>query len=734
MKKVLHLISGGDTGGAKTHIISLLGEMKNHIDLKLGVFFEDVFIEEAKDAGIPTIVFEQKSRYDLSVVNKIVEYVKSEGINLVHCHGARANFIAFFLMRKLKNVKFVSTVHSDPRLDFKGNFYKQIIFKNLNTFALKRFENYIAVSDEFKSMLINRGFSNKNIDVVYNGIDLDKKDEFVSKEEFLKRYNIPIDGIKIGILARLEEVKDHETFLRAASEFLKTQNAHFLIGGSGSQLNNLKSLCSELGIEENVFFLGEVKDPYSFINAIDINVLSSLSESFPYVILEGAKYKKPMVATNVGGIPKIVVDGVSGYTYEPRDYKALSKHLLRLSEDPQLIEQMGNALYEIVEQNYSSKIMSEIHLRIYDRILYDNSVVLSGFYGFDNQGDDAILEAIVNEFKKINPLVRIKVLSNNPEKTRRVYDVDASYRFNPFKVISTIKRSDMLISGGGSLLQDITSSRSLWYYLSVIKTSKILNKKTVIYANGVGPIQKKFNRWLTKRILRNVNLITLRDKDSADYLAEIGIDKNKCIVRSDPVFLLEENKAEADIILQEIGLDSEFIVVNLRPWINDDRLLTEVSKTLRKLMDDGHKVLLLPMHMSKDIEILKKLINITEHKNLYYYFEDMNVTTLMGIFSKAEMVVAMRLHGVIYSAAVHIKPFAISYDPKVTSFMKSIDSEYIIDVEKINSDELYNRINKCLEDDLYLENILETDKNRKELARTNAIEVLSILEEEYEKD
>ena len=734
MKKVLHLISGGDTGGAKTHIMSLLGEMKNQIDITLGVFFEDVFIEEAKAVGIPTVVFEQKNRYDLSVVKKIVQYVNNEGINLIHCHGARANFIAFFLMRKLKNIKFVSTVHSDPELDFKGNFYKQIIFKNLNTFALKKFENYIAVSDDFKNMLIKRGFSNKNIDVVYNGINLNKKDNFVTREEFLKRYGIPTDKINIGILARLDEVKDHRTFIKAAAEFLKTKDANFLIGGSGPLMNELQEMANELNVNKNLFFLGEVKDPYSFINAIDINVLSSLSESFPYVILEGAKYKKPMVATNVGGIPKIVKNDITGYTYNVGDYMALKDCLLRLANDDNKRKEFGENIFNLASENYSSQSMTRSHIEIYDRILFDKSIVLSGFYGFDNQGDDAILESIVKEFRRINPLFRLRVLSNNPDKTRKIYEVDSSYRFNPLKIMSTIKHSDMLISGGGSLLQDVTSSRSLWYYLFVIAISKHYNKKTVIYANGVGPIKKKFNRWLTKKTLKNTDLITLRDKDSADYLVEIGIEKSKCLVRSDPVFLLKENLEEADEILNSIGLEDNFIVVNLRPWHNDKNTIEEVSKALTRLMDDGKKVLLLPMHMSKDTRVLKELLENCKHKNLYCYFEDMNVTTLMGIFARASLVVAMRLHGVIYSATVHTKPLAISYDPKVTSFMDSIQSKYIISVEELNADKLYNMINDCIDDEEYLSKILETDKNRKELARLNAKEALSLLEVNYEKN
>ncbi|MFR1323787.1 MAG: polysaccharide pyruvyl transferase family protein, partial [Ezakiella massiliensis] len=147
-----------------------------------------------------------------------------------------------------------------------------------------------------------------------------------------------------------------------------------------------------------------------------------------------------------------------------------------------------------------------------------------------------------------------------------------------------------------------------------------------------------------------------------------------------------------------------------------------------------HKILIIPMHMSKDTPILKRLEDKCRNENLYSYYEDMSVTTLMGIFSKAQMVLAMRLHGVIYSAAVHTKPLAISYDPKVTSFMESIDSDYIIDINDIDGQKVYQEIKRCLDDEDYLNNIKNKDEERKELARLNAVEALDLLKDMNEKN
>ena len=287
--KVLHLISGGDTGGAKTHIISLLKGLNKLIDANVICFLEDTFYEDAKAAGINIKVFKQKSRSDMSVVNRLVEEIEKEKYDIIHCHGARANFIAMFLKRKVKR-PLITTIHSDYKLDFKDNIYKKFVFTTLNTIALKIFDSYIAISDTFKEMLVERGFKKDKIFVAYNGIDLDVQPEFQTKDKFLKGYNIDYgDKMIVGIVARLDLVKDHETFIKAANIVLKTnKNIIFLIAGDGNDEKRLKDIVKEFKIEDNLHFLGYVKKPYSFFNSIDVNVLSSVSESFPYVILEGA--------------------------------------------------------------------------------------------------------------------------------------------------------------------------------------------------------------------------------------------------------------------------------------------------------------------------------------------------------------------------------------------------------------------------------------------------------------
>lgn len=368
--KVLHLISGGDTGGAKTHIINLLRELDKRIAIKMICFLKEEFYYELKEEGINIEVFLQEKRYDISIISRLKEEIEREDYDIIHCHGARANFIGMFLKKSMRK-PFVTTVHSDYELDFKDNPYKKIVYTWMNTRALKKMDYYLAVSSNFEQMLINRGFPKDNVFTVYNGIDLKNNINYIPKEEFLKRYNIDANGKTIvGIIARLDSVKDHDTFIEAAYKLLeKRKDIIFLIAGEGSEKKRLINKVKELKIDNYIHFLGFIKDPYSFFNTIDINTLTSVSESFPYAILEGGRFKKAIISTDVGGIGDLIEIGYNGWLVDVGDSNALAKYINCFLEDENRLKTLGENLYKTIEINFSSQKMALDHLRIYEKII-----------------------------------------------------------------------------------------------------------------------------------------------------------------------------------------------------------------------------------------------------------------------------------------------------------------------------------------------------------------------------
>ena len=724
--KVLHLISGGDTGGAKTHIINLLCGLKDKVEVKLVCFIDGPFAEDLKKHGIDVEVIEQRSRFDFSVVNKLKDLIESENYEIVHSHGARANLISYFLKKKV-NAKFITTVHSDYLLDFKDNFYKNIVFTNLNKFALKRFDNYIAVSDSFKDMLVSRGFDKDKIFTIYNGIFLEDR-AIKDKESYLKEKNIAYkDKFIVGILARLDKVKDHETFLRAAREVsTKDKSVIFLIAGDGQDKEHLLSLSKELALEDNVYFLGNEEHPYDFLNAIDINVLCSLSESFPYVIMEGGSLKKATIASKVGGIPKIILDGETGKLFEKQDYKALAAHILDLKNNADERKKLGENLYNRIIDNFTHIKMAEKHVDIYKKIV-SKKIIMSGYFGFSNSGDDAILKSIIESFKSLDPYLNIKVLSKDPDLTEREYGVAAVDRFKFFDVRKSLKESDMLISGGGSLLQDKTSSRSIWYYLLIMKLAKRYKKKVFVYSNGVGPINKRFNRNITRRVLNKVDYITLRDKDSYDFIKSIGVNNPNIKVLSDPVFNLKEASDES--VHKKFDINEDTVLVSIRSWMDDEKLIAELSKFLNYLIDEGKNIVFMPMQTPRDTTISEKIAaNLKSSKIIN---EKYPVEILMSLMKNADFIVAMRLHAMIYAIHQNVPFIGLSYDPKTETLLKDFDESINIDVDAINYDDLLKAYKYIKENrEAFISNLSTINEENKKKAIEASKLALKLLEDD----
>ena len=169
-------------------------------------------------------------------------------------------------------------------------------------------------------------------------------------------------------------------------------------------------------------------------------------------------------------------------------------------------------------------------------------ILISGYYGFSNAGDEAMLTAIVTSLKEQDPQVELTVLSGHPEVTARLHPVKAIHRFDLWGICRAMAGTDLLLSGGGSLLQNVTSRLSLYYYLSIIALGTLLGKKVMLFAQGIGPIRGSFSRWLTRLVCQKVDLITVRDDGSLDDLKAMGFSPEKIRVTSDAVFSLPEGR------------------------------------------------------------------------------------------------------------------------------------------------------------------------------------------------
>ncbi|WP_163969565.1 polysaccharide pyruvyl transferase CsaB [Oceanobacillus halotolerans] len=292
-------------------------------------------------------------------------------------------------------------------------------------------------------------------------------------------------------------------------------------------------------------------------------------------------------------------------------------------------------------------------------------VVLSGYYGFDNVGDEAILLSIIQSLRKIQPDIDITVLSNNPNHTQNAYQVKAVNRWRLNEVRRIISQSDGLISGGGSLLQDETGMKTIPYYTGIIKIAKWYKKPVFIYAQGMGPFNKPLSRWMVRTTLNKVHGITVRDEDSKALLTTIGVKKVIQVV-PDPVIGLD-NHSFTSSWLNGQELSSDFITVSVRDWSSSVPYLEKIAQSLDQLAQKGYAIVFIPMHGKIDEKVSRKTASYM-HAKSFIAPGEASIEEKIAVISESNLLIGMRLHSLIFSAISYTPFVALSYDPKIDAF------------------------------------------------------------------
>jgi polysaccharide pyruvyl transferase CsaB len=288
--------------------------------------------------------------------------------------------------------------------------------------------------------------------------------------------------------------------------------------------------------------------------------------------------------------------------------------------------------------------------------------VLCGYYGMGNGGDEALLAAVL---QMLPPLVTPIVLSGNPAQTRERYGVESCDRWSWWQVVQALRRSQVLIWGGGSLMQDTTSRLSPWYYGGMMKLAQLMGLKTIAWAQGIGPLTRPTTTALAQQVFQACTRVSVRDSGSAVLLSDWQIP---FVLAPDPVWALA-----ATPVAGLTDLPTPRVAVNLRshPDLTPARLACLTQALVDFQQATQAFILLVPFQMSRDLAIAEAIqprlpgvskILVLEHPQ-----------ALKGVFRQVDMVIAMRLHGLIMAAAEGCRCFALSYDPKVSQLMTSLN-------------------------------------------------------------
>jgi polysaccharide pyruvyl transferase CsaB len=288
--------------------------------------------------------------------------------------------------------------------------------------------------------------------------------------------------------------------------------------------------------------------------------------------------------------------------------------------------------------------------------------VLCGYYGKGNGGDEALL---VSMLEMLPSHVKPLVLSADPRATAKSYGVRSYDRMNSGSVVRALKESQVLILGGGSLIQDATSMRNSIYYGGLMGLARQFGLQTLAIAQGIGPVDKPLTRWIAKRAFGNCTALSVRDPASAALLESWGIS---CIMAPDPVWSLA-----ATPVPEIARISSPKIAVTLRshPKLTNERLDTLTTALVDLQAATGSHILLVPFQPTTDLDIARQIQSeLTDNSQVVTLTDPKQ---LKGLFQGIDLAIGMRYHSLIMAAAEGCKCWAISYDPKVSKLMTEID-------------------------------------------------------------
>jgi polysaccharide pyruvyl transferase CsaB len=289
-------------------------------------------------------------------------------------------------------------------------------------------------------------------------------------------------------------------------------------------------------------------------------------------------------------------------------------------------------------------------------------VLLSGYYGKGNGGDEALLATLLQMLPEhVTPVV----LSGNPQETRDRYLVESSDRMAPLSLIEALRSSDAFIWGGGSLIQDVTSSISPFYYGSLMALAQKMNLKTVAWAQGIGPLNRSLTRSMARNTYSHCTKVSVRDRASAALLSDWQIP---FILAPDPVWALESKPVPG---LWDLPAPRVAVTLRSHPQLTERRLanLTRALVDFQKATQTF--ILLLPFQRSEDLSIAEAIQPHLADVSKIMCLEDPQL--LKGVYRGVEMVIGMRLHSLIMAASEGCRCFALSYDPKVNRLMEDLD-------------------------------------------------------------
>lgn len=364
MRTILHLVETGGPGGAERMLVSLVESLDRRRYRSVVCLPRAGWLQsELEKRGVETIILPQRGVVDRRWLSGVLRLIRRRRVGLMHAHEFAMNTYGA-IASVLTGTPLVSTVHGK-------NYYPERWRRRIAYRWVARRSVMVAVSEDLKRFLCRRiGLGEREVVTLYNGIDCDAYRPLNGARKAL-RSELGLDGQRVvGTIGNLYPVKGHRYLVEAAASVSAAiPDATFLIAGRGELIGTLQQAARALGVERRIRFLGYREDIPALLQAMDVFVLPSLSEGLPLSLLEAMGAGKPVVATAVGGIPEVVVEGETGFLVPPKDSGALAERIRLLLTRAELAERLGRRARARVEERFSLASMVQAYETLYARCL-----------------------------------------------------------------------------------------------------------------------------------------------------------------------------------------------------------------------------------------------------------------------------------------------------------------------------------------------------------------------------
>ena len=658
--KILMVLMGLDIGGAETHVVELSRALCERGHTICVASAGGVYVRALNEAGITHVTLPLRRKDPISTVVSFfgLRRLIKQGFDVVHCHARIPAFVTSLIYRNARfcrkyPFRFITTVH--------GMFRVTPLFRLGTVWG----ERCIAVSYDLAHYLTDvYRFPPDRISVTVNGIDTVR---FAPSE----RHGGEIPTVcHVSRLDAAASVCAEALIEAVAALDAGGKKINAVIVGGGDTESMLRAVADRLNKKlkrDAVRLTGDVE---KYVSGCDL--FCGVSRA----ALEAMSCGKQVILAGNEGYLGIFGEAnrrkAEASNFCCREGVCTAKQLSEDIERALTLPRYSDYNRGYVIDNYSVGRMTDDCERVYKATVRDgkgNGAVVAGYYGFGNAGDEAILRAITE-----NVGGRLTVLSSRPLSTRYSCACDAVNRFDYFAVSRAMKRAGLLIFGGGSLLQNKTSTKSLMYYLALLSQAKKRGCTVMIYSNGIGPVYGDGNITAVKNALMSADVVTLRDAETVGKAVKIGVPAERLTLSYDPAVLLKPPLPELEKhAVGKYAPDGGYIAVCLRRMKNRAAVgvLSEACGTVYERT--GRGVAVIAMDKRRDGKVCGALVSELLRRmpaDKVRMASGISYSEAAALIAYSDAVYSMRLHALIFAVCRGVPCVGVAHDEKINDYIR----------------------------------------------------------------